>query len=87
MSMETELFSTYDALNEAMQAAYTAKRRSGGDEQSRRKVALQSIDETLEWRPLSAFSADQLEFLELLIAYWRELEITVNAPGPDAAAA
>ena len=46
-----------------------------------------NIDEILEWRPLSAFSAHQLEFLELLIAYWRELEITVNAPGPDATAA
>ena len=79
-------FSTLDALSAAMEAAYTADhpRRALHDEQVRRKVALQSIDEILEWRPLSAFSADALEFLELLVSYWRELEVTVHAPGPDA---
>ena len=42
-------FSTLDALSAAMEAAYTADhpRRALHDEQVRRKVALQSIDESL----------------------------------------
>ena len=78
----------FDALIEAIRNAYTAYHPHRGkhlrDEQKRRQVALENInDEVLEGRPFSAFSADQLEFLELLIAYWRELEVTVGAPGPD----
>ena len=48
-------FSTLDALSAAMEAAFTANhpRRGLHDEQVRRKVALQSIDENpSEWRPL-----------------------------------
>jgi hypothetical protein len=52
-------------------------------EQQRRQHALQGIDEVLEWRPLTAFKAVQLEFLELLISYWRECEVEAGAPEPD----
>ena len=53
-------------------------------EQQRRQASVAWIDELLEWRPLTAFSAMQLEFLELLIAYWRECEVEVaGVPEPD----
>jgi hypothetical protein len=54
-------------------------------EHERRRSALEGIDEILDSRPLSSFSAVHLEFLELLIAYWRELEVAgkVRAALPD----
>jgi hypothetical protein len=50
----------------------------------RRQHALASIQEILEWKPLEAFKAEHLEFLELLVAYWRELEVEAGASEPDA---
>ena len=72
-------FSTLDALSAAMEAAYTANhpRRALHDEEVRRKAAPQSIDDIL-LPPVAAtlgISADALEFLELLVSYWRELEV------------
>jgi hypothetical protein len=51
-------------------------------EDQRRRNALQAIDEILQWRPLTSFKAVHLEFLETLIAYWRELEVASEGRGP-----
>jgi hypothetical protein len=58
-----------DALKWAVFETYAALAEEGakrGTEQERRESALQGIDEILEWRPLSTFSATHLELLELL---------------------
>jgi hypothetical protein len=63
---------------------YAAQRPAGaGSEQQQRESALEGVQEILQWRPLETFKAEHLQFLELLIAYWRELEVEAGAPGPD----
>jgi len=52
-------------------------------EQERRQSAIEGIQEVLEYRPLESFKAEHLEFLDLLVAYWRELEVEAGAPEPD----
>ena len=53
-------------------------------EQERREWALAGIRETLEGRPLECFSAESLEFIGLLIDYWRVAEREVGgAPVVD----
>jgi hypothetical protein len=80
-------FKTLDELNDAVIATARMyggrEKKDGRTEQQRRQEALAWIDEILEWRPLTAFSAVQLEFLGLLIAYWRECEVEAGAPEPD----
>jgi hypothetical protein len=49
-------------------------------EHVRRERALHGISETLDFRPLSAFSASHLELLDLLLCYW--LELTDNEENP-----
>ncbi len=83
----------YDQLSDAIFAMYAviAKRIEAEPpkmpELERRKIALRRIGEILSWQPFSAFSATHLELLELLIAYWRELEVEgePRAPEPDPA--
>lgn len=78
-----------DELNDSMQTAYCQCRTRALEaapersELERRKAALNSIREILQWRPLESFKAEHLEFLETLIAYWRELEVEAGAPEPD----
>jgi hypothetical protein len=78
-----------DVLDELREAIFNARhvlREHGarhGDEHSRRQSALLAIDEILERRPLAAFSAEQLELLESLFAYWRECEVEAEAAEPD----
>jgi hypothetical protein len=96
--MDTELrdslfndsvFEVLGELNRAVIAAahmYVEREKQNDGrftEQQRRQRALESIDEVLDWRPLSAFKAVQLEFLELLICNWRECEVETGAPEPD----
>jgi hypothetical protein len=54
-------------------------------EHVRREQALMVIDETLDFSPLSAYSATHLELLQLLLCYWRQCEDQgeVHAPGPE----
>jgi hypothetical protein len=81
----------FDELSDAIFAAYAViakkveERREHRSEHKRRQAALQGIDEILSWRPLASFSATHLEMLELLFAYWRELEVEgeVRADLPD----
>jgi hypothetical protein len=76
----------FDDLNYCMQATYrvlTEQSQIAGSEQERRQRALAGIQETLEGKPLATFKAEHLEFLELLFAYWRELEVEAGAPEPD----
>jgi hypothetical protein len=56
----------------------TARPSSGGA-----RSALLAINNILEQRPLGTFTAEHLEFLETLIAYWRELEVEAGAPEPE----
>jgi hypothetical protein len=83
------VFEMFDELSAAVIAtarwhvAQEKQKDGQRPEQQRRREALEWIDEVLEWRPLAAFSAVQLEFLGLLIGYWREAEIEAGAPEPD----
>jgi len=43
-------------------------------EAERRETAVQEIKELLDFRPLESFPAERLEFLALVIGYWREIE-------------
>jgi hypothetical protein len=53
-------------------------------EQKRRAEALETIkEEILDGRPLESFKAEHLEYLSLLVAYWRECEVEAGAPEPD----
>ena len=72
-----------DAIFDACRELDDAPALDGRSDIQRRESALKGIDETLEWRPLASFSASQLEFLELLMTYWRECEIEVGAAHPD----
>ena len=84
--MTDELIRALDNLNTAMRTAYRLYKVSDyppRDEQGRRQAALDGIQEILRWRPLNMFKAEHLEFLELVIAYWRELEVAAGAPEPD----
>jgi hypothetical protein len=70
-------------LRAAVFEAYAAIAEEGaksGTEQQRRESALESIDETIERRPLATFSATNLELLNMLFAYWRETEVAEDAP-------
>jgi hypothetical protein len=53
---------------------------SGAGEYQQRERLIEYIDELLDWRPLSAFPAAHLNLLELMFAYWRELEDAPDAP-------
>ena len=68
-------------------AVFTEHRAKHGTEMERRERAIEDIDEGLERRPLATFSAAHLELLDLLFAYWRELEVAedapLRAPSPD----
>jgi hypothetical protein len=57
----------------------------GYSEAERREAAVQEINEFLDFRPLESFPAERLEFLALVIAYWREIEVEgpQEIPGPD----
>ena len=89
MPSNVRQMSELDELNDCMQRTYRvcAERErespSRREEHERRASALQGIDEILQWRPLSSFKAEHLEFLETLFANWRELEIEAGAPEPD----
>jgi hypothetical protein len=51
------------------------------DEIRKRAMALYEIfSETLEEKPLHCWSAAHLQFLSLMIMYWRELEVSVLPP-------
>ena len=54
-------------------------------EAERRETAVQEIKELLDFRPLESFPAERLEFLALVIGYWREIEVEgpQEVPGPD----
>ena len=57
-------------------------------EHERREDTLRFMrDEILEGRPLETFAGIHLELLELMVAYWRELEVDgeveAKAPRPD----
>lgn len=76
----------FDDLTTCMQATYrviTEQSQMAGSEQERRQSALAEIQQTLEGKPLASFKAEHLEFLSLLFAYWRELEVEAGAPEPD----
>ena len=82
----------YDELRDAIFALWTVleKRRAAYpppiSEFRQRQAVLQNIDdEVLSGRPFSVFSAAHLKMLELLISYWRELEVDgePQAPEPD----
>jgi hypothetical protein len=83
----------FDALRDAIFALYAlmAKRKAAlplelsDTEREGRRSALHSINEILEWRSLATFSATHLDLLELLIAYWREVEVDGDprTPQPD----
>jgi hypothetical protein len=77
-----------DELREAVFAAYRVLREHGTEghgrtELERRESALLAINNILEQRPLGTFTAEHLEFLETLIAYWRELEVDAGVPEPE----
>jgi len=55
----------------------------GANEHERRRGSIQEIKEHLEFHPLEMFDSQHLAFLALLFAYWREMEVEANAPGPD----
>jgi hypothetical protein len=83
-----KLFELNDAMRDAYRACVEEGAAGAGNEHERRQEASQGIDEILECRPLASFKAEHLEFLELLIAYWRELEVESAgrpplAPEPD----
>jgi hypothetical protein len=81
--MAKRLEAALDELRAAIFEAYAAIAEEGaksGTEHERRESALQFIDEVLESRPLATFSATHLELLELLFAYWREIEVAEDAP-------
>jgi hypothetical protein len=82
----------FDALRDAIFAFYAllAKRKAAlpalsDAECEGRQLALYGIEEILEGQSLAAFSATHLDVLEMLFAYWRELEVDgeLRAPGPD----
>jgi hypothetical protein len=83
----------FDALRDAIFALYAllVKRRAAlppeliDAEREGRRSALHNINEILGWQPLTAFSAAHLDVLEMLFAYWRELEVDgePRAPEPD----
>jgi hypothetical protein len=43
-------------------------------EHERRQNAVRQIEEILDFKPLDRFQAEHLEYLILLLCYWRELE-------------
>lgn len=43
-------------------------------EHARRQDAVRYIKEILDFKPLDRFQAEHLEYLQLLLCYWRELE-------------
>jgi hypothetical protein len=59
--------------------------RPGCSEAERRETAVQEIKEFMDFRPLESFPAERLEFLALVIGYWREIEVEgpQEVPGPD----
>jgi hypothetical protein len=90
--MTSKLIAALDELNDTMAEAYRVHAekfdRPVPGEHQRRRNALRAIDEILQCRPLASFKAVHLEFLEVLIAYWRELEVEGEgraplAPEPD----
>jgi hypothetical protein len=86
-----EISREFDELRAAIFAVYrllmTQDRNASRDhlesEQAYRRVVLESIGEILDGHPLTSFSATHLELLELMLAYWREVEVEVGAPEPD----
>jgi hypothetical protein len=72
----------FKAFAELQEPVYQA----GMSEQDKRASHLDGINDVLNGTPLAAFSSQHLALLELMIAYWRELEVEreVRAPGPDA---
>src|SRR6188472_4257302 len=85
--LRRSIFAAYTALVEHNQnhkatiGSPPASRRMS--EQERRQSSLKIIDEVLDRHPLAAFSAVHLELLELMMAYWREVEVEAGAPSPD----
>jgi hypothetical protein len=59
---------------------------AGMSEQDKRASHLDGINDVLNGTPLAAFSSRHLALLELMLAYWRELEVEgeVRAHAPDA---
>jgi hypothetical protein len=74
-----------DAIFEAHHVLATERKRPPVDTQGTRLDALDAIDEILEWRSLTQFSAIHLGLLEVLFAYWRELEVEGNPIVPEPA--
>lgn len=77
-----------DAIFRAHHALATEPEGQPLNEYAARQDALRGIDEILEQRPLIQFSATHLGLLELLFAYWRQLETegdprTPEPLGPD----
>jgi len=68
--LRNTIFETFQVL-----AVEDDDRARSMDEYQQRQSALCGIDEILEGRPLIQFSAAHLDLLELLFAYWRELEV------------
>jgi hypothetical protein len=50
---------------------------------ARRQEAIECIDDTLDYRPLTNFAATHLEFLVQLYCSWRDLEHDAGAPSPQ----
>jgi hypothetical protein len=67
--LEDAVYNTLQVLQE--NRPETTRRES---EQERRQDAVQHIKEILDFKPLDQFQAEHLEYLELLLCYWRELE-------------
>ena len=97
--MTRRLNDVFEELRNAIFAAYTAYAERDRDceaaataiaagsrwldEQERREIALERIQEILDRHPFASFSAAHLGLLELILAYWREAEVEVGAPAPD----
>jgi hypothetical protein len=76
-NLREAIFEVYHVL------ATEADRGQHLSEYQRRQSALRGIDEILEWRPLIQFSETHLELLELMFAYWRELEVEGSPQSPE----
>ena len=86
-------FATLEALRNAVFAEYAKGVRhrqehpNPHDEHTRRRFLVEEINIYFGGHDLMEFSADHLEVLVMLLAYWRELEeaedAEINAPAPE----
>jgi hypothetical protein len=78
--LNAAMFNLRSAIFEAYAVLTEDGARESGNEYHQRERLLEHIDEILDWRPLASFPAAHLQLLELMIAYWREVEDAADAP-------